>query len=289
MTRAWRAWPPTGACAPRPPAKIPSWLGPAPHHHPHLTNGGHLAAAIAAASSQAARLDRDVAADAPESLSVYGSLLLRGAIAAAEHRERDTAPELLTEADDAARQLGADANLRWTAFGPVNAHMYPVNIAVTLGDAGNAVDVARRIDLSATTSPSGRTCTSSTVLDCSMAGSSPRIREACELPVCEPRSDGHPLYLLAERGADRGAGSCGKKSEEHEEGEGRDEARVSDVVQAAPGSGEAEEGPDAQCGGREQDSPPGAEKGRAGHPQGERYPRDQQQGLVDEGTDQAGR
>ena len=127
-------------------------------------NGGHLAAAIAAASSQAARPDRDVAADTPESLSVYGSLLLRGAIAAAEHRERDTAPELLTEAGDAARQLGADANLRWTAFGPVNAQMYPVNIAVTLGDAGTTVDVARRIDLSATTSPSGRTCTSSTVL-----------------------------------------------------------------------------------------------------------------------------
>ena len=79
-----------------------------------LANGGHLAAAIAAASSQAARPARDVAADTPESLSVYGSLLLRGAIAAAEHRGRDTAPELLTEAGDAARQLGADANLRWT-------------------------------------------------------------------------------------------------------------------------------------------------------------------------------
>jgi len=116
-----------------------------------LMNGGHLAAAIATASSQATRLDRDVAAHTPESLSVYGSLLLRGAIAAAQHDKRDTALELLTEADDAARQLGADANLRWTAFGPVNAKMHRVNIAVTLGDAGTAVDVARRIDLSTIT------------------------------------------------------------------------------------------------------------------------------------------
>ena len=103
------------------------------------------------ASSKAARLDRDVAAVTPESLCVYGSLLLCGAIAAAEHDERDTAPELLTEVGDASRQLGAGANLHRTAFGLVNAHMHLVNIAVTLGDAGTAIDVARRIDLSAIT------------------------------------------------------------------------------------------------------------------------------------------
>lgn len=56
---------------------------------------------------------------------------------------------MLGEADDAARRLGRDANLRWTAFGPVNTKMHRVNIAVTLGDAGTAVDVARGIDLDA--------------------------------------------------------------------------------------------------------------------------------------------
>jgi hypothetical protein len=40
-------------------------------------------------------------------------------------------------------------NHRWTAFGPVNAKLHRVNIAITLGDAGTAVDVARGIDLSA--------------------------------------------------------------------------------------------------------------------------------------------
>ena len=116
-----------------------------------LMNGGHLAAAVTTASSQAQRLDHDIAAHTPESLSVYGSLLLRGAIAAAQHDQRDTAYELLTEADDAARRLGVDGNLRWTAFGPVNARQHRVNIAVTLGDAGTAVDVARGIDLRAIT------------------------------------------------------------------------------------------------------------------------------------------
>lgn len=113
-----------------------------------LMRGGHLAAAISTASSHAARLDRGVSAHTPESLSVYGSLLLRGAIAAAQHDKRASAHELLGEADEAARRLGADGNLRWTAFGPTNARLHRVNIAVTLGDAGTAVDVARGIDLS---------------------------------------------------------------------------------------------------------------------------------------------
>lgn len=116
-----------------------------------LMDGGHLAAAITTASSHAQRLDRDIAAHSPESLSVYGSLLLRGAAAAAQHDKRGTAYELLAEADDAATRLGTDGNLRWTAFGPVNARQHRVNIAVTLGDAGTAVNVARGIDLRAIT------------------------------------------------------------------------------------------------------------------------------------------
>jgi len=99
-------------------------------------SGGHLAAAISTASSHAARLDRDVHSHTPESFSVYGSLLLRGAIAAAQHDQRATAQELLEEADGAAQRLGADGNLRRTAFGPANARLHRVNIAVTLGDAG---------------------------------------------------------------------------------------------------------------------------------------------------------
>jgi hypothetical protein len=78
---------------------------------------------------------------------VYGSVLLRGAVAAAQHGQRGTAHEMLGEAADAARRVGADVNLRGTAFGPVNHAMHQVNVAVTLGDAGTAIDLARQIDL----------------------------------------------------------------------------------------------------------------------------------------------
>jgi hypothetical protein len=115
-----------------------------------LMSGGHLPAAVSAASSHAARLDHDMEPATPDSLSVYGALLLRGSVAAAQHGNRGIAHELLGEADEAAKRLGmdADGNLRGTAFGPANTMVHRVNIAVTLGDAGTAIDVARRVDLS---------------------------------------------------------------------------------------------------------------------------------------------
>jgi hypothetical protein len=116
-----------------------------------LMSGGHLGTAIMTASSHAARLDRDIQAHTPDSLSVYGALLLRGSVAAAQLGSRGTAHELLAEAEYAGERLGFDGNLRWTAFGPTNAKLHRVNIAVTLGDAGTAVDVARGIDLSTLT------------------------------------------------------------------------------------------------------------------------------------------
>jgi hypothetical protein len=109
-------------------------------------SGGHLGTAITTASSHAARLDHDIPGHTPDSLSVYGALLLRGSVAAAQLGNRGTAHELLGEAEDAGERLGFDGNRRWTAFGPTNAKLHRVNIAVTLGDAGTAVDVARRID-----------------------------------------------------------------------------------------------------------------------------------------------
>ena len=114
-----------------------------------MMNSRHYKAAASTASTLAARFDHDLSAHDPESLSVYGSLLLRGAIAAAQDHNRPGAYELLTEADEAASRLGEDRNLRWTAFGPVNASLHRVNIAVTLGDAGTAIDVARTVDLAA--------------------------------------------------------------------------------------------------------------------------------------------
>ena len=53
-----------------------------------MMSSGHYKAATDTASTLAARFDHDVSAHDPESLSVYGSLLLRGAIAAAQHENR---------------------------------------------------------------------------------------------------------------------------------------------------------------------------------------------------------
>ena len=61
----------------------------------------HYKAATDTASTLAARLDQDVSAHDPESFGLR-SLLLRGAIAAAQHENRRGAYELLTEADEAA-------------------------------------------------------------------------------------------------------------------------------------------------------------------------------------------
>jgi hypothetical protein len=97
-----------------------------------LMSSGHLPAAITTARNHAVRLARETGIKSPESLSVYGSVLLRGAVAAA-------------------RRVGTDANLRGTAFGPVNTAMHQVNVAVTLGDAGTAIDLARQINLGAIT------------------------------------------------------------------------------------------------------------------------------------------
>lgn len=112
-----------------------------------LMGGGHFDTAITAASTYADRLDHDMPKHTPESLSVYGEVVLRGAEAAAQAGKRDTAIDLLGEADETARRLGTDGNLRKTSFGPTNAKLWRLNLAVTLGDAGNAIDTARKTDL----------------------------------------------------------------------------------------------------------------------------------------------
>ena len=53
-----------------------------------LMSSGHLTAAVTTAQNHAVRLDRETGVTTPESLSVYGSLLLRGALAAAQRDDR---------------------------------------------------------------------------------------------------------------------------------------------------------------------------------------------------------
>jgi hypothetical protein len=82
-------------------------------------------------------------------LSMYGTLLLTGSIAAARVKDRKTSASLLADASSAADRLGHDANHLWTAFGPTNIAVHRVSTAMEVGDVTTALDIGPRIDTSA--------------------------------------------------------------------------------------------------------------------------------------------
>jgi transcriptional regulator with XRE-family HTH domain len=82
----------------------------------------------------------------PERLSVYGMLLLNGAMAAARIGDSATVRDLFAAAEEAARQLGSDQNHFWTSFGPTNVKLHRAAAAVELGEGRVAVDTHEQID-----------------------------------------------------------------------------------------------------------------------------------------------
>jgi hypothetical protein len=80
-------------------------------------------------------------------LSVHGTLYLAGSMAAARGEDRAAAAAFLDYAQEAARQLGGDANRVWTSFGPTNVDIHRVATAAELGDMQVAVDLGPRIDV----------------------------------------------------------------------------------------------------------------------------------------------
>jgi len=82
----------------------------------------------------------------PERLSVYGFLLLQGAMAASCLGDSATMYDLLAAADEAAALLGGDFNHYWTSFGPTNVQLHRAAAAVELGEGGLAVAVHEGLD-----------------------------------------------------------------------------------------------------------------------------------------------
>jgi transcriptional regulator with XRE-family HTH domain len=82
----------------------------------------------------------------PDRLSVYGMLLLQGAMAAARLGDSATVRDLLSLADDAARQLGGDANHYYTSFGPTNVQLHRAAAMVEMGDGRLAVETHEALD-----------------------------------------------------------------------------------------------------------------------------------------------
>lgn len=75
----------------------------------------------------------------PEQLSVYGMLLLQGAMAASRTGDSATMRDLLDAAADAAATVGEDQNHYWTCFGPTNVQLHRAAAAVDLGEGGLAI------------------------------------------------------------------------------------------------------------------------------------------------------
>jgi hypothetical protein len=84
----------------------------------------------------------------PALTSVQGALILRAAVAAARAEDRGTALGLLDLAEAMAKPFHGRSNLRQTGFNNTNVQLHRVNIALALGDAGTAIDVAKTIDMS---------------------------------------------------------------------------------------------------------------------------------------------
>ncbi|MEV4759672.1 helix-turn-helix transcriptional regulator [Micromonospora sp. NPDC049559] len=104
----------------------------------------------AALEAQVTAANRLAPADAgeatPQRLSVYGSLLLQGAMAAAHLGDHSGVADLVREAGHVAAALGGDRNDYWTSFGPTNLRLHVVAASVELGEAGDAIEAAEGLD-----------------------------------------------------------------------------------------------------------------------------------------------
>lgn len=113
-----------------------------------LLSAGKYTEAVRLTGDTADLLRPGLAAPTPEITSVYGTLFLAGAMAAARAEDRATTRTFLAEADTAADRLGRDANYLWTAFGPTNVDIHRVATAGELGDVQVAIDLGPRVDTS---------------------------------------------------------------------------------------------------------------------------------------------
>jgi transcriptional regulator with XRE-family HTH domain len=107
---------------------------------------GQTGQAQAVADTVIAGLERRAARKpTAKTLSLYGAFHLVLAIAAARGNDRPQAHKHLDQAREVADRIGADREDFGTEFGPANVALQAVAVAVELGDAGQALDLARHI------------------------------------------------------------------------------------------------------------------------------------------------
>jgi hypothetical protein len=104
-----------------------------------LLSSGRLESAMRLVESGAGNLESEMTGDHGV-ISVYGTLLLVGSMAAARFGDRQKTADYLRAADSAAGLLGGEGNHLWTAFGPTNVAIHRVNTASELGDIQTVLD-----------------------------------------------------------------------------------------------------------------------------------------------------
>ncbi|MFE7118355.1 helix-turn-helix domain-containing protein [Streptomyces sp. NPDC057654] len=112
----------------------------------HVQLGAGMASeAVAVTLDAADNLPAGWWSSSPTALSLYGTLFLNGAVAAARMGDRRQADDMIREAQRAADRLGTDGNEMWTGFGPVNVDIHRLDLALEFGDVQLAVDSVPRV------------------------------------------------------------------------------------------------------------------------------------------------
>jgi hypothetical protein len=116
-----------------------------------FTETGQLDAALDISLSSAAALEPRLRGDrsGPEGWSVWGALLLTGALAAARDNDLGAAWDYLRRAGRAADRIRADRNDLWTSFGPTNVAIHGIAVAVELGDVAETIRRAEQVNTTA--------------------------------------------------------------------------------------------------------------------------------------------
>lgn len=96
---------------------------------------------------QAQQLAADRTAPELERLSVQGNLYTTAAYTAAKQGDRHSAHTLIAEAEATARRLGRDETLHGSLFGPSQVLLHRISISHLLGDAGQAIEHARHVNV----------------------------------------------------------------------------------------------------------------------------------------------
>lgn len=82
----------------------------------------------------------------PRTASIYGALMLKGAVGAASFGDHTAVRDYLGECRRVADIVGDDRNDFWFAFGPTNVRIHEVWLALELGDPIEAIAIAERVD-----------------------------------------------------------------------------------------------------------------------------------------------